>query len=154
MRYDGRGDITSFNSDKAWGDRPSIHTSEPETARDALSLEKLCRSRGKRLNHSTKEFQTLQTESHNALSSGNNQEELETCTCLQDSDLIGITETHGVLEWKGMSSLGGTGRGDEKVPSTITKCMELHLGIDEELNESFWVRTKGRAGTSDSTGGL
>lgn len=76
-----------------WDDRPSTHTSEPETARDAQSLERLCRSRGKHLKHSTKGFQTLQTESHNALSSGNNQEELETCTCLQDSDLIGITET-------------------------------------------------------------
>lgn len=55
-----------------------------------------------------------------------------------------------------MSSLGGTGRGDERVvmPSMITECVELQLRIDEELNESFWVRIKGRAGTNDSIIGL
>lgn len=129
---------------------------EPETARDAQNRERLCRSRGKHLKHSTKESKTLQTESHNALSSKNHQEELEPCTCLQGSDLIGITDTHGVSEWEGMSFLGGVGRGVKKVviPSMITECMELQLRIDEEQNESFWVRIKGRAGTSDSILGL
>ena len=27
--------------------------------------------------------------------------------------------------------------------------MELHLGMDEELTKSLWVRIKGRAGTGD-----
>ncbi|RMC04509.1 hypothetical protein DUI87_18955 [Hirundo rustica rustica] len=145
----GERDIIRFNSDKAWDDRPSTYTREAETARDAQSLERLCRSRGKHLKHGTKEFQTSQTENHNALSSGNKQEELETCPHLQGSDLIGITETHGVSEWKGMSFLGGTGWGDEKVvmPFMIMEHMEFQLGIDEELNESFWVCTEGRGET-------
>ena len=29
------------------------------------------------------------------------------------------------------------------------ECMELHLGMDEELTESLWVRIKGRAGPGD-----
>lgn len=152
----GEGDIFRFNSDKVWDDRPSTPTSEPETARYAQSLERLCRSRGKHLKHSTKEFQTLQTESHNALSLGNKQEEPETCTCLQGSDLIGITESHGVLEWKDRSSLGRTDTGDEKVlmPSMTMEQMELQLGIGEELTESLWARIKGRAGTGDFIVGL
>lgn len=32
------------------------------------------------------------------------------------------------------------------------ECMELHLGMDEELAESLWVRTEGRAGTGDTVG--
>lgn len=40
------------------------------------------------------------------------------------------------------------------MPSMTTECMELQQGIDEELKESLWIRIKGRAGTSDSIGGL
>ena len=29
--------------------------------------------------------------------------------------------------------------------------MELHLGMDEELTESLWVRVKGKAGEGDVT---
>lgn len=43
----GEGDIIRFNNDKAWDDSPSTHSSEPETARDTQSLERICRSRGK-----------------------------------------------------------------------------------------------------------
>ncbi|GAB0183842.1 hypothetical protein GRJ2_000849500 [Grus japonensis] len=34
------------------------------------------------------------------------------------------------------------------------ECMELHLGMDEEMTKSFWVRIKGRAGTGDTTVGV
>lgn len=34
------------------------------------------------------------------------------------------------------------------------KCMELHLGMNEELTESLGVRIKWRAGTGDVTEGL
>ncbi|PKU43418.1 rna-directed dna polymerase from mobile element hypothetical protein [Limosa lapponica baueri] len=34
------------------------------------------------------------------------------------------------------------------------ECVELRLGIDEELTESLWVRIKGRAGTGDITVGI
>ena len=33
------------------------------------------------------------------------------------------------------------------------KSMELHLGIDEELTESLWVRVKGKAGEGDTVVG-
>lgn len=58
--------------------------------------------------------------------------------CVQGSDSIGTTETHGVSEWKDMRSLGGIGRGDEKVvmPFMRKEYMELQLRIDEELTES------------------
>lgn len=105
----GEGDIIRFNSDKVRDDRPSTHTSEPETARDAQRLERLCRSGGKHLKPSSKELQTLQIESRNTLSLENKQEELQTFTCLQGSDLICITELHGVPESKDTRSLGGTG---------------------------------------------
>jgi len=29
------------------------------------------------------------------------------------------------------------------------ECMELHLGKDEELTKSLWVKLKGRVGTSN-----
>lgn len=34
------------------------------------------------------------------------------------------------------------------------KCMELHLGMNEELTESLGVRIKWRAGTGDITEGV
>jgi len=59
----------------------------------------------------------------------------------------------GVLEWKHTGSLGRTGTGDEEEVflsvSDQLECMELCLGMDEELTESLWVRIKGRAGTGD-----
>ncbi|GAB0179465.1 hypothetical protein GRJ2_000411800 [Grus japonensis] len=91
---------------------------------------------------------------------GNKQEELETCTCLQGYDLIGITETwwDGSYEWSvGMEGerlfrkdrQGRQGGGVALYVNDQLECMELCLGMDEELTKSLWVRIKGRAGTGD-----
>ncbi|GAB0183241.1 hypothetical protein GRJ2_000789400 [Grus japonensis] len=63
----------------------------------------------------------------------------------------------GLMEWKSTDSLGRTGRGDGGVGgwgvtlyvNDQLECMELHLGMDEELTESLWVRMKGRVRTGD-----
>ena len=60
----------------------------------------------------------------------------------------------GVLERKDTGFLGRTGRGNEEGDVTLyvidqLECMELHLGVDEELTESLWVRSKGRTGIGD-----
>ena len=59
-----------------------------------------------------------------------------------------------MLEWKDTGSLGRTGRGDREGGVTLyvsdqLECLELCLGMDEELTESLWVRIKGKAGTGD-----
>lgn len=71
--------------------------------------------------------------------------------------IYGITEMwgdgscDGGLEWKDPSSLGRTGRdtrrGDTLYINDQSECMELHLGMEEELTENSWIRVKGRAGT-------
>ncbi|GAB0203333.1 hypothetical protein GRJ2_002798900 [Grus japonensis] len=91
---------------------------------------------------------------------GNKQEELETCARLQGYDLIGIMERwwNGSYDWSvGMEGYrlfrkDRQGRGGGGVTLYVNdqlECMELHLGMDEELTESFWVRIKGRAGAGD-----
>ena len=44
---------------------------------------------------------------------------------------------------------GRRGEGVSLYVSDPLECMELHLGMDEELTESLRVRIKGRAGTGD-----
>ncbi|GAB0209472.1 hypothetical protein GRJ2_003414300 [Grus japonensis] len=101
----------------------------------------------------------------NACSMGNKQEELETCTHLQGYDLIGITETwwDGSYDWSvGMEGYrlfrkdrqGRQGGGVALYVNDQLECMELYLGMDEELTESLWVRIKGRAGTGDIIAGV
>ncbi|GAB0204978.1 hypothetical protein GRJ2_002963400 [Grus japonensis] len=96
----------------------------------------------------------------NTRSMGNKQEELEMCACLQGYDLIGIMEMwwDGSYDWSiGMEGYrlfrkdrqGRQGGGVTLYVSDQLECMELHLGMDEELTESLWVRIKGRAGTGD-----
>ncbi|GAB0177773.1 hypothetical protein GRJ2_000242600 [Grus japonensis] len=34
------------------------------------------------------------------------------------------------------------------------ECMELHVGMDEELTKSLWVRIKGSAGAGDIIAGV
>ena len=34
------------------------------------------------------------------------------------------------------------------------ECMELHLEMDEEPNESLWIRIQGRAGAGDTVMGV
>ncbi|GAB0208322.1 hypothetical protein GRJ2_003297900 [Grus japonensis] len=93
-------------------------------------------------------------------SMGNKQEELETCTCLQGYDLIGITETwwHGSYDWSvGMEGYrlfrkdrqGRRGGGVALYVNGQLECMELHLGMDEEPIKSLWVRIKGSTGAGD-----
>ncbi|GAB0209401.1 hypothetical protein GRJ2_003405800 [Grus japonensis] len=85
---------------------------------------------------------------------------LETCVCLQGYDLIGITETwwDSSCDWSvGMEGYrlfrkdrqGRQGGGVALYINDQLECMELHLGMDEELTESLWVRIKGRAGAGD-----
>ncbi|GAB0210021.1 mitochondrial enolase superfamily member 1 [Grus japonensis] len=96
----------------------------------------------------------------NARSMGNKQEELEMCVCLQGYDLIYITETwwDGSYDWSaGMEGYrlfrkdrqGRRGGGVALYVNDHLECMELHLGMEEELTESLWVRIKGRAGAGD-----
>ncbi|GAB0209691.1 hypothetical protein GRJ2_003434800 [Grus japonensis] len=96
---------------------------------------------------------------------GNKQEELETCARLQGYDVIGITETwwDGSYDWSvGMEGhrlfrkdrQGRRGGGITLYVNDQLECMELHLGMEEELTESFWVRIKGRAGTGDTIVGV
>ena len=44
---------------------------------------------------------------------------------------------------------GRQGGGIALYVSEQLECMELYLGMDEELKESLWVRITGRAGTGD-----
>ncbi|GAB0175694.1 hypothetical protein GRJ2_000034600 [Grus japonensis] len=101
----------------------------------------------------------------NARSMGNKQEELEMCVCLQGYDLIGITETwwDSSYDWSvGMEGYrlfrkdrqGRRGGGVALYVNDQLECMELHLGMDEELTESLWVRIKGRAGAGDIIAGV
>ncbi|GAB0185725.1 hypothetical protein GRJ2_001037800 [Grus japonensis] len=96
----------------------------------------------------------------NTRSMGNKQEELETCACLQGYDLIGITEMwwDSSYDWSvGMEGYrlfrkhrqGRQGGGVALYVNDQLECMELHLGMDEELTESLWVRIKGRVGAGD-----
>ncbi|GAB0203631.1 hypothetical protein GRJ2_002828700 [Grus japonensis] len=82
------------------------------------------------------------------------------CVCLQGYDLIGITETwwDGSYDWSvGMEGYrffrkdrqGRQGGGVTLYVNDQLECMELHLGMDEELTESLWVRIKGSAGAGD-----
>ncbi|GAB0206600.1 mitochondrial enolase superfamily member 1 [Grus japonensis] len=91
---------------------------------------------------------------------GNKQEELEMCVCLQGYDLIGIRETwwDSSYDWSvGMEGYrlfrkdrqGRRGGGVTLYVNDQLECMELHLGMEEELTESLWVRIKGSAGTGD-----
>ncbi|PKU29010.1 hypothetical protein llap_20687 [Limosa lapponica baueri] len=96
---------------------------------------------------------------------GNKQEELETCARLQGYDLIGVTKTwwDGSYDWSvGMEGyrlfrrdrLGRWEGGVALYVNDQLECMELHLGIDEDLTESLWVRIKGRTGAGDVTVGV
>ncbi|GAB0175990.1 hypothetical protein GRJ2_000064200 [Grus japonensis] len=78
------------------------------------------------------------------------------CTHLKGYDLIGMTETWWdgsydcSIEMEGYRLFrkdrqGRRGAGVTLCISDQLECMELHLGIDEELTESLWVRIKGRA---------
>ncbi|PKU47352.1 dtw domain-containing protein 2 [Limosa lapponica baueri] len=91
---------------------------------------------------------------------GNKQEELETRASLQSYDVIGITEMwwDGFYDWSGgmegyrllrKDRQGRCGRGVILYVDDQLKCMELHLGMHEELNENSWVRIKGRAEIGD-----
>ncbi|GAB0208218.1 hypothetical protein GRJ2_003287500 [Grus japonensis] len=91
---------------------------------------------------------------------GNNQEELETCVRLQGYDLIGIPETwwDSSYDWSvGMEGYrlfrkdrqGRQGGGVALYVNDQLEGMELHLGMDEELTESLWVRIKGSTGAGD-----
>ena len=55
------------------------------------------------------------------------------------------------FEWKDTASLedrqGRRGRSVAMYVNDQLNSMELHVGIDEELTESLWVRIRGRAGT-------
>ncbi|GAB0185452.1 hypothetical protein GRJ2_001010500 [Grus japonensis] len=101
----------------------------------------------------------------NTRSVGNKQEELETCVSLQGYDLIGITETwwDSSYDWSvGMEGYrlfrkdrqGRRGGGIALYVSDQLECMELHLGMEEELTKSLWVRIKGRAGAGDVIAGV
>ncbi|GAB0210369.1 hypothetical protein GRJ2_003502700 [Grus japonensis] len=96
----------------------------------------------------------------NARSMGNKQEELEMCVCLQGYDLIGIRETwwDSSYDWSvGMEGYrlfrkdrqGRRGGGVTLYVNDQLECMELHLGMEEELTESLWVRIKGSTGAGD-----
>lgn len=67
------------------------------------------------------------------------------CAGLQGRDLTGIIETW----WDDSSDWGVGVEGFRLYVSDQLQCMELHLGIEEELTESLWVRIKGRIGTGD-----
>ncbi|GAB0207912.1 hypothetical protein GRJ2_003256900 [Grus japonensis] len=84
----------------------------------------------------------------NTRSTGNKQEELETCVCLQGYDLIGITEMwwDSSYDWSvGMEGYrlfrkdrqGRQGGGVTLYVNDQLECMELHLGMDEELTKSL-----------------
>ncbi|GAB0208910.1 hypothetical protein GRJ2_003356700 [Grus japonensis] len=82
------------------------------------------------------------------------------CACLQGYDLIRIMEMwwDGSYDWSvGMEGYrlfrkdrqGRRGEGVALYVNDQLECMELHLGMDEELTESLWVRIKGRTGAGD-----
>lgn len=93
----------------------------------------------------------------NAHNIGNKQEELGMCAhmILLSSQRHGgtapITGGHRLFRkdrqerWEGGVALYISGQ---------LECMELHLGRDEELSESLWVRIKGTAGTCDIIVGI
>ena len=91
----------------------------------------------------------------NACSMGNKQEELETCARLQGYDVTGITETwwDGSYNWSvGMEGQrlfrkdrqGRPGGDIALYVSDQLECVELRLGMGEELAKSLWVRIEGR----------
>ncbi|GAB0207569.1 hypothetical protein GRJ2_003222600 [Grus japonensis] len=95
---------------------------------------------------------------------GNKQEQLEKCALLQGYDLISITEMwwDGSYDWSvGMEGYrlfrkdrhGRRRRGVTLYVNGQLECMELHLGMEEELTERLWVRIKGRAGAGDIMAG-
>ncbi|GAB0186642.1 hypothetical protein GRJ2_001129500 [Grus japonensis] len=101
----------------------------------------------------------------NTWSMGNKQEELDTCAHLQGYDLIGIMETwwDGSYDWSvGMEGYrlfrkdrqGRQGGDVTLYVNDQLECMELHLGMDEELTKSLWVRIKGSAGAGDIIAGV
>ncbi|PKU44374.1 mitochondrial fission process protein 1 [Limosa lapponica baueri] len=96
---------------------------------------------------------------------GNKQEELEMCARLQGYGLIGITETW----WDGSydcsvgmegyslfrkDRLGRRGGGVALYVKDQLECVELHLGTDEDMTESLWVKIKGSTGAGDVTVGV
>ncbi|GAB0205350.1 hypothetical protein GRJ2_003000600 [Grus japonensis] len=95
----------------------------------------------------------------NTRSMGKKQKELETCAPLQGHDLIGITETwwDGSYDWSvGMKEdrQGRRGGGVALYVNDQLECMEIYLGMDEELTETLWVRIKGSAGAGDIIAGV
>ncbi|GAB0207631.1 ubiquitin carboxyl-terminal hydrolase 4 [Grus japonensis] len=85
---------------------------------------------------------------------------LDGCTLRWGYDLIGIMETwwDGSYDWSvGMEGYrlfrkdrqGRQGGGIALYVNDQLECMELHLGMEEELTERLWVRIKGSAGTGD-----
>ncbi|GAB0204560.1 hypothetical protein GRJ2_002921600 [Grus japonensis] len=96
---------------------------------------------------------------------GNKQVEVETCTCLQGYDLIGITEMWWDGSYDGNLGMQGhrlfrkdrQGRQGGDIALYVNdqlERMELHLGMDEELTESLWVRIKGSTRSGDNTVGV
>ncbi|GAB0204229.1 cAMP-dependent protein kinase inhibitor alpha [Grus japonensis] len=85
------------------------------------------------------------------------------CACLQGYDLVGNMEMwwDGSYDWSvGMEGYrlfrkdrqGRKGGGVTLYINDQLECMELHLGMDEKLTKSLWVRFKDSAGTGVSTG--
>ena len=65
----------------------------------------------------------------------------------------------GVLGWKDIGFLGRTSRGDKEggvdlYVNNQLECMDLHLGMNEELTKKLWVRIKESTGTGDSVVGV
>ncbi|PKU38944.1 rna-directed dna polymerase from mobile element jockey-like [Limosa lapponica baueri] len=90
---------------------------------------------------------------------GSKQEESETCARLQGYDLTGITETwwDGSYDWSvrmegyrlfRKDRLGRWGGGVALYVNDQLECVELLLGMDEDLTESLWVRIKGSTGAA------
>ena len=62
-----------------------------------------------------------------------------------------MTPITGVLQWRDAGALGRTGWGATLYAREQLDCMELCLGMDEELMENLWVRIKDRTGKDDIT---
>jgi len=96
----------------------------------------------------------------------NKQEELQACASVWGYYVLGITETcwDGSHNWTVgkdrykvfRKDRQGRRGGDAALHiSDQFKSMELHLVMDEQLTESFWVRVKGKArGRRHHSGGL
>lgn len=62
-----------------------------------------------------------------------------------------MTPITGVLQWRDAGALGRTGWGATLYVREQLDCVELCLGMDEELMENLWVRIKDRTGKDDIT---